>query len=127
VTAERIVFPALGCSDGGEVNGYGRCIPHGAVFDTELDSWVELPNAPGRGSKHVFSAGAVSAEAAGVWGDGYPYLDTTTDTWFTAPAFDEGAAGSFQRWVDGVGPYGFVFGGARFGEGAFNGELLGEA
>jgi hypothetical protein len=62
-----------------------------------------------------------------VWGDEYPYLDTTTDTWFTAPTLDEGAAGSFQRRVHGAGPFGFVFGGARFGEDAFNGELLGDA
>ena len=127
VAGHRIVFPALGCSDGGEVNGYGRCIPHGAVFDTEMGTWVELPNAPGRENKNVFSAGAVSAEAAVVWGAGHPYLDTATDRWLTLPALDENADGSFQRWVHGVGPYGFVFGGAQFGDAAPNGELLGDA
>jgi hypothetical protein len=124
---DRIVFPALGCSDGGPVNGYGRCIPNGAVFNTDLDTWVELPDAPGRGKKDVLSAGAVGVEAAVVWGSGHPYLDTSTDAWLTLPALEENADGSMERSIRGVGPYGFVFGGARFGEAAPNGELLGDA
>lgn len=75
----------------------------------------------------MFSAGAVSAEEAVVWGSGHLYLDPATDTWLTLPALDDSADGSFQRWLRGVGPYGFVFGGARFVDEAPNGELLGDA
>lgn len=127
VAEERIIFPALGCSDGGEVNGYGRCIPRGGVFNTELETWSELPDAPGRGSKDVFSSGAISSEVAVVWAAGHPYLDANTDTWFMAPPLDDGTDATTQRWVQGVGPHVFVFGGARFSDSSPSGELLNDA
>jgi hypothetical protein len=127
VADERIIFPALGCSDGGEVNGYGRCIPRGGVFNTELETWSELPDAPGRGNKDVFSSGAISSEAAVVWAAGHPYLDANTNTWLRAPSLDGSTDATTQRWVHGVGPHAFVFGGARFSDSSASGELLNDA
>ena len=56
----RLIAPVLGCADGGETNGYGRCIPYGAVFDTTANEWGDLPNAPGKDRKGVSSYGGVS-------------------------------------------------------------------
>ena len=60
VDRHRLIAPVLGCADGGETNGYGRCIPYGAVFDTTANEWGDLPNAPGKDRKGVSSYGGVS-------------------------------------------------------------------
>lgn len=45
-TGTRLVDPALGGEDGGEVNPYGRTIPHGGTLDPAAGEWGRLPNAP---------------------------------------------------------------------------------
>lgn len=135
VDGDRIVFPALGCADGGETNGYGRCISFGTVLDTTTGTWSELPEPPGGGPDDLWS-GAVSADRMLLVALGHPMLDLTTDTWFEMPAID--AADDevvVQRTVVGAGPYGFAFGGSRFpgadrggdGPGTETGTLLGDA
>lgn len=129
VDDDRLVSPRLGCADGGDTNGYGRCIPYGAVFDTDSLTWSELPDAPGRGQRDAASAGAVTAESVLLFGLGHPMLDLRTDTWFELPHIDEEPEDGtvVQRTIAGAGPYGFAFGGARFGPDDPGGVLLGGA
>lgn len=125
---DRIVSPELGCADGGEVNGYGRCIPNGAVLDTATGTWSELPDAPSRGDEHVSSAGAFTAAQVLLTSTGHHVLDLTTDEWLRMPRIDDERDGTtVERTLSGAGPYGFAFGGARFTSGHHAGELLGDA
>ena len=129
VDGDRIVSPELGCADGGEVNGYGRCIPFGAVFNTTTGTWAELPNAPRRGAKDVASSGAITAENVLLSSVGHPMLDLRTNTWFEMPRIDQQTTSgtTVQRTLAGAGPYGFAFGGSRFGPADPGGTLLGDA
>ena len=125
---DRIVAPALGCADGGDVNNYGRCIPHGAVLNTQSGTWDELPDAPFRGEKHVQSSGAFTAEEVVLTSLGHHMLDLTTDSWLRMPDIDDTNDGAtVDRTFAGAGPYGFAFGGARFEKDDFTGRLLGDA
>jgi len=45
-TGERLVAPDLDCVDGGEVNGYGRCVPQGGILDPGTGAWAKLPDPP---------------------------------------------------------------------------------
>ncbi len=49
-TGERVVAPDIQCVDGGEVNGYGRCVPQGGRLDPESGRWSPLPHKPELGS-----------------------------------------------------------------------------
>ena len=111
IAGRRLIAPALGCADGGTVNGYGRCVPYGAVFDTETDTWQALPNAPGLGLKYFESAGGFSESDFKLRKTGLPTLDATTDQWFLFPQLD--ADLNTQRSLRATGPYGFAFGGAN--------------
>jgi len=124
VDGDRIVFPALGCADGGDTNGYGRCIPFGAMFDIATGDWADLPDAPNRGEKDVWSAGAVTDGQALIWSAGAPYLDLTDDTWYQMP--DIGDGDDVQRQIHGAGPHAFTVGGGRFDSNP-DGELLRDA
>jgi hypothetical protein len=119
VAGSRIIFPELGCADGGD-NEYGRCVPFGAVFQTDTGTWHELPNPPGQGSNDQMSSGALSGNNLLLIKPGYPVLDAVTDEWFTAPALDTDR--NIQRNVQAAGPYGFAFGGA-----SATGQLLKDA
>jgi hypothetical protein len=125
VDDNRIVAPMLGCADGGATNNYGRCIPYGAVFDTATRGWSDLPNAPSPGDKNIRSSGALTASQLLLTGLGSAMLDLTTDTWFRMPKIDEGRDdATAQRTIAGAGPYGFAFGGVRFGPEDPGGMLL---
>ncbi len=88
VDRHRLIAPRLGCADGGEVNGYGRCIPYGAVFDTAANKWGELPNAPGKGRKHISAYGGVSGTDLVAGSTRGQFFDATTDEWFDLPPLD---------------------------------------
>ena len=126
----RLISPALGCADGGETNGFGRCIPFGAVFDTATEEWGELPNAPGRGRKNVFSAGGFSSEDLVVSSIGGAFLDASDDTWFDMPELDDNDADSVDstsRWPASLGDAVMVVGGDSYTSLSDPGELLGDA
>ena len=126
--AGRIVSPPMGCADGGEVNGYGRCIPYGAALDTRNGTWEELPQAPSAGQTDVPSSGAFTAEDVLLTSLGHPMLDLTTDTWARMPDIDGKDGGAtVDRTFAGAGPYGFAFGGARYEDDDVVGTLLGDA
>lgn len=122
VEGDQVINPVLGCADGGEVNNYGRCLPYGGVFDSTAGTWSELPDAPGRGDKDVFSgAGAVGSDSAVIFGVGQPAFDAVTGQWFDMPDVGPGPG----RVVWSVGADAFVFGGTRSGSGGT--ELVDDA
>lgn len=127
VDRDRIVIPAVGCVDGGQVNNFGRCIPFGGAFDTRTGTWGPLP--PGAPADQVGprSAGAWTADEVLVTAPGEPMLDLTTDTWSTLPPIDPADRPGTLRTVRGAGPYAVAVGGARFDEQQPGGTLLGEA
>lgn len=45
-TAGGIINPAVGSSDGGEVNNYGRFYPYGGMLDPISGTWESLPDTP---------------------------------------------------------------------------------
>lgn len=125
---DRIVSPTLGCADGGEMDNYGRCIPYGAVLNTQTRTWEELPDAPSRGVTDVQSSGAFTADKVLLTSVGHPVLDLTTDTWSRMPVIDDTDDGAtVDRTFAGAGPYGFAFGGARFEKDDPTGRLLVDA
>ena len=125
VDRHRLIAPVLGCADGGEVNGYGRCIPYGAVFDTTANEWGELPNAPGKGRKHISSDGGVSGTDLVAGSTRGQFFDATTDEWFDLPPLDLTEPGSsdigavtfVSRRAASVGDAIVVVGGNKFGPG----------
>lgn len=76
-TGQRLVAPDIGCVDGGQVNGYGRCIPQGGTLDPQTGTWSEFEDAPetGSGGWSLYSAGGplmttygyVYDDSAGTW------------------------------------------------------------
>ena len=88
VDRHRLIAPVLGCADGGENNSYGRCIPFGAVFDTIANEWGDLPNAPGKGRKHISAYGGVSDTDLVAGSTRGQFFDATTDEWFDLPPLD---------------------------------------
>ena len=71
-TGQRLVAPDLQCVDGGEVNGYGRCIPQGGRLDPVSGRWSTLPHAPKSG-KDGWSISAADGPQMLAWG--YLYDD----------------------------------------------------
>jgi hypothetical protein len=49
-TGRRLVAPALGTANGGEVNGWGRDVPYGGILELPAGTWSPLPNAPAQGT-----------------------------------------------------------------------------
>lgn len=113
ISGNQLIVPELGCADGGQTNGYGRCIAYGAVFDTATETWHELPNAPGRGRKDISSSGGISATGLVLFKTGYPALNAETNDWFIVPPIGSDLVNDRRVWS--VGPYGFVFGSANSG------------
>jgi hypothetical protein len=110
------------------LDNFGRCIPYGAVLDTQTGRWDELPDAPFRGDLDVQSSGAFTAAEVLLTSVGHPVLDLTTDSWFRMPVIDDTYDGAtVDRTFAGAGPYGFAFGGSRFEEDDSAGDLLGDA
>ncbi|MFD0599823.1 hypothetical protein ACFQZ4_52070 [Catellatospora coxensis] len=80
----RLIDPALGGADGGQVGNWGRVYPYGGVLDPAAGAWSALPGAPGAGPGgghgSVFGAtSAVYAERPG------PVLNAATGQWGAIP------------------------------------------
>lgn len=132
VVGDQVILAQLGCADGGAMNGYGRCVPNGAVLDLSAGNWFPLPEAP-TSSFDASTSGVPADMGVALWSlgtdfSGSWFLDATTTTWTTVPAIDQPEDEAIvQRDVAGAGPYGVVFGGRRFGPDSAGGELLGDA
>ena len=126
VDGHRLIAPMLGCADGGKVNGYGRCIPYGAVLDTTANEWGELPNAPGKGRKDISAYGGFSGTDLVAGSTRGQFFDATTDEWFDLPPLDPDTDASSSdagnqmfvtRRAASVGDAIVVVGGSKFGPG----------
>ena len=98
-TGERLVAPTSYCVDGGEVNGYGRCIPVGGILDPETGTWAELPDEP-EFAEDVWGVSAESGQLVVRFGRVY---DDSAGTW-TKLSRPDGAPDSDVAgvWADGT-------------------------
>jgi hypothetical protein len=85
-TGRRMVDPALGGADGGEVNGFGRTIPHGGTLDPAAGTWGPLPNAPEEltGGWQAYAVSGPHTASGGY------FYDDASETW-TSITRPEGA------------------------------------
>jgi hypothetical protein len=102
-TGDRIVCATTQRADGGEVNGFGRSIPHGGYLDPASGRWSELPTAPQRELPHP--GGPLAAGGRWIANREGLVLDTERDRWLLlprqpdAPDQDEAAAWAAGRLV----------------------------
>jgi hypothetical protein len=114
-TAEgRLVNPALGAADGGEVNNWGRSYPYGGVLDPQTGDWSALPAAPD--PAEAYAVGVLTRESASYFGPGPGLvLDTTAWRWLPVEPLGDGSEDLVTgRTVVAAGQDLFVFGGARW-------------
>jgi hypothetical protein len=129
VDGDRIVNPALGGADGGQVNGWGRTYPYGGIYDTASATWRPLPAPPGRDRPgHDVSNGVVGAGGGLIAGDDAGLvLDLATMAWFEMPAAPGVGHDPFvYRVVVPAGRDAVAFGGEAW-RSTLEGELLGDA
>ncbi|HEY0963709.1 MAG TPA: hypothetical protein VGE69_15270 [Pseudomonadales bacterium] len=112
VAGSRLIAPSLNC-DTGDLTPHERCIPYGSVFDTETDTWHDLPAAPGGGLQFYPSGGGLSASQVVIGQLGRPALDATTDEWYVVPRLEAYDDLVMKPSMGGVGPYGFAYGGGN--------------
>ncbi len=110
VEGQVAISPYRGGSDGGEVNGYGRVVPHGGAFDLAANEWRALPGEPDGSGYSGGVVGQTSALFTAASGD---VLDTLTWNWHAIPDFP-GVEDQYYRdgkLLVGAGTDLFVFGG----------------
>ncbi|MDT4971116.1 MAG: hypothetical protein QOG22_1259 [Pseudonocardiales bacterium] len=74
-TGTRMIDPSLGGEDGGEVNGYGRTVPHGGTLDPAAGKWGRLTDPPAQftGGWPAFAlGGSLSATQGWIYDDSGP-------------------------------------------------------
>ena len=120
----RLIFPALGSADGGEVGNWGRPYPNGGILDLELGRWLPLPDPPE--GEQEFAAGVVAGRQADFFGDSGWVLDVIAEDWTRVPSLDNDDQLVTRGSVTAAGRNMIVFGGVRWGTAA-QGELLDEA
>lgn len=98
-TGTRLVSPALGGADGGEVEPWEKWLPDGGTLEPDTGRWQRLPNAPEDYNRDGWSASAMGGRwtATGGW-----TYDDATESWTELPvppgAPDEAGA---AVWADG--------------------------
>jgi len=98
-TGQRLVAPDMQCTDGGEVNGYGRCIPNGGTLDAGTGAWGLLPDPPEVGTGG-WSVIAQDGPLMAIWG--YAYNDSV-GTWTKLSRPDAAPDQSVAAvWADGT-------------------------
>jgi hypothetical protein len=108
----RLIDPALGSADGGEVNNWGRHYPNGGILDLAGRRWQSLPAGPSDAS---FSAGVLGSQGAMYTGYRGVVLDLAAERWLTVPELEE-PRGTSGRTVVAVGTDLFVFGGVDWAD-----------
>jgi hypothetical protein len=119
-----LINPALGGTDGGEVNNYGREYPFGGILDPASGRFTPLPKAP-QAKPYDESAGVVGADGALYRGPEGLLLDTVANKWITVPSLPDGKAAG--RTVVAAGTDMFVFGGGVWPGADGKGELINRA
>ena len=121
----RLILPALGGADGGDVGGWGRTYPYGGILDVETGRWLPLPAGPDGESD--FAAGVVAGERARLDGTDGWVLDAEAETWLRVPPLDGEETYVTGRHAAAAGRELIAFGGARWADEGFQGELLDDA
>ncbi len=117
-----VVNPALGTSDGGATNGWGRAYPNGGILDPATGAWSALPDPPS--ANHWEAAGVLWADGAAYFARSGYVLDVPSATWLEVP---RRAADVHGETVVSAGRDLLVFGGARFARRHPGGRLLNTA
>jgi hypothetical protein len=120
----RLIFPALGSADGGEVGTWDHPYPNGGMLDVARNRWLPLPDPPG--GEDDFAAGIVADEKADYFGARGWVLDADAGTWMRVPSLDGDDADVSRGSVTAAGRDPIVFGGVRWSDGP-RGELLNDA
>ena len=120
----RLIFPALGSADGGEVGNWGRPYPNGGILDPEQGRCLPLPDPPE--GEEEFAAGVVAGRQADFFGDSGWVLDVVAEDWIRVPSLEDDDPVVSRGSVTAAGRNMIVFGGVRWGDGS-QGELLDEA
>jgi len=126
----RLINPAPGTSDGGEVNNWGRAYPDGGVLDPDSDEWQELPEAPAgfdETSSGQYGSGILAGSDSHYFAPHGWILDAAQWEWIEIPSLDDDDSVVSGRTITNAGEEMVVFGGARYGSNGLRGELLSEA
>ena len=126
----RLILPALGSADGGEVGNWGRPYPYGGILDPQRGEWSDLPAPPvaDLSSAEDFAGGIRAGREADYFGLSGWILDATAREWIEIHPLDDEGALTTGRVVANAGPEMLVFGGVRWGGGrGLRGHLLNEA
>jgi hypothetical protein len=126
----RLILPALGSADGGEVGNWGRPCPYGGILDPRSGEWFDLPGPPrdlDRGSGEDFAGGILAGDEADYFGARGWILDAPAGEWIEIPALDNEDALITGRTVAASGWRMLVFGGVPWGGQGLRGEFLNEA
>ncbi len=121
---DRLVFPYGGSSDGGQVNGWGRDVPHGGIHHLGTGQWEPLPPPAVEDSLRI--GGVIGDGEAHIWSADDVVLDLDTNRWLQVPLPEiDGGVTVQRRTVVGTGSGVFVFGGELWNEDG--GRVLGDA
>ncbi len=126
----RLIFPALGSADGGEVSNWGRSYPQGGILDPRLGTWSTLPAPPAgvdASAREEVAAGIVAGREADYFGHRGWILDAVAQEWTAIPPLDHDEPLITGRSVTAAGRDMLVFGGIRWGEETMQGELMTDA
>jgi len=126
----RLIFPALGSADGGEVGNWGRPYPNGGILDPQRGAWSALPEPPAGvdpAAGEAFAAGVVAGRQADYFGYRGWILDAVAQDWTPIPPLDHDEPLVTGRSVTAAGRDMLVFGGVRWLDGGTRGELSKEA
>jgi hypothetical protein len=111
----RLILPALGGADGGEVGNWGRMYANGGILDVERDRWLELPDPPP--GEDEFAAGVVAGERGDFFGTAGWILDAVAGDWIPVPPLHGGNDMATGTGVTAAGRDMLVFGGVRWNDG----------
>ena len=108
---DRLMNPTPGGTDGGEVNPYGRVLPHGGILDPHGGDWSTLPDAPVDHRSEGLVDSSLGDDRLLVSATGWA-LQPTTGSWHIPGTPDRGPDDGAATAV-GDGRL-YVFGGARW-------------
>jgi hypothetical protein len=111
-----LVNPTLGGADGGEVGGWGRWYPEGAMFDTRTLRWEDLPRPEGTGDggrdqpSGASAVGLINGDRSGYVATGGWAYDGPNQRWVEVPSAP-GSSPDQGRSVVAAGPRAISYGG----------------
>ena len=128
--AGRLILPALGSADGGEVGNWGRPYPYGGILDPQRGEWSDLPERPREADPSTgeeLAAGVFAGRDADYFGYRGWILDAAAREWIAIPPLEDEDPVITGRTVATAGRDMLVFGGVRWAGRSLRGELLNDA